>query len=313
MTSLTFSMAMFCKEINDMINENKLSIAYFFDKTYDCKSYYFTHLKDDDEETNQGRIDKTNLVKEIDYHNMNSVNFSALIDELDLLYISASYIKGDITNLIFQVIRENYDIEKEDHLYKIYRNDENELVEKEKEEHLKEESELVGKKRIKKSEKESVENNKTLSKCPDAEECRNQQCKLLHIWKCRNIIDNIQCEGFVKNGFCANCADVEEDEEDDHKKEKEKKEISYLCPYKQDCKINGCRLNHISNCENIVDDKKREGFIENSVCFVADQEENDFPPPLEEVDSHEIELMKMSTLNRHLYENPPLTSNDPLL
>src|SRR5271156_3450863 len=122
MTSLTFSMAMFCDELNDLITENKLRVVYCKDYFYECKSYLFTHLKENPDEDdgkddiklfkkqNKARKNKKYLVDKIDYHKINENNFFLLVDELKLLFeFDGKYKKGKLTTIICMICKNGVD------------------------------------------------------------------------------------------------------------------------------------------------------------------------------------------------------------
>lgn len=122
MTSITFSMAEFCKELNTMIEDK--NIQYINNEYYLTKPY-----------------DEKYIVKEIDYHKINCSNFNSLLNQLQLLFDSVKlhrlYKLGDLTKIIFKFVDRDYTIQKSEHLYKItsYFYD-NTLIEQEKKEHF---------------------------------------------------------------------------------------------------------------------------------------------------------------------------------
>lgn len=145
MASLSFCMALFCKELNKLIEDNKFKIVYCKDYDYDCKSYFFTHLKEkinddsDNEKQNKNRKIKKYLVSSIDYHNVNdSPTFDSLIDELNLLFEHSPKLKkGDLTTMIMILTKNGYgDLIRVNNMYKIETqfNDPKRLVDKEKDE-----------------------------------------------------------------------------------------------------------------------------------------------------------------------------------
>lgn len=130
MASLSFSMALFCKELNELIKENEFKIVYCKDYGYECKSYFFTHLEekvDDSEDKeviekyNKNRKNKKYLVDEIDYHKVTLHSFPALLDELNLLFEHSPKLeKGGLTTMIMIITKHGFEeLIKDGNLYKI--------------------------------------------------------------------------------------------------------------------------------------------------------------------------------------------------
>jgi hypothetical protein len=249
MTSLTFSLAVLCKEINELCEEHKLTLSYYKDEDYGCKSYFFTHLDEYVEDQNgeevidyvsrEKRQDKQNLVSKIDYHNINNEEaITVFIDELCLLFDREKlYKRGDLTNLVLIAVNHGYDLFQNEHLWRIeaeYKDSELEkIVDIERQEYLK-------KQEIKEVEKKNdrkLELKQTITKCELGPECKDEKCPYVHVWRCdkckygaviNKICTSCSFEEFVKlnciecgnkkgnykseNGLCASCDPLEEED-----------------------------------------------------------------------------------------------------
>jgi hypothetical protein len=194
MTSLTFSLAILCKEINELVEENKLTLSYYEDEDCGCKSYFFTHLDEIIEDQNgeevvdsisrEKRLDKKNHVDKIDYHNINFESaITVFIDELRVLFDTEQgrlYQKGELTTLVLIAVHHGYDLFENEHLWRIeaeYKDFELEkLVDKERQEYVekqkkKPEVKKMGSKYRKLEAKEVDKERKDRKYCVECGEC----------------------------------------------------------------------------------------------------------------------------------------------
>lgn len=136
MTTLTFSLAVFCSEINELIAEEKLHLAYIHNTDHNQKCYYFSHLtseEDDDGSIKKNsRQDKKNWVKKIDYKNLSEESIMVLLDELNNLYASEDgkkYQKRHLTETILSMTRHGCVLSQEGNLWKFWVGYKNEIEE----------------------------------------------------------------------------------------------------------------------------------------------------------------------------------------
>lgn len=108
--SLTFSLNVFCSEINDLVKENKLSLVYIYDNDFGTKCYLFSDLDSVEIVNEKERKDEKNKVDKIDYRNMNEMSIRALIDDLTMLFLTKKYKQRFITTLIMNISKYGYKI-----------------------------------------------------------------------------------------------------------------------------------------------------------------------------------------------------------